>query len=183
MARVDLDGYVPDPDEERLPPCGGNCPPEGCYADWCAADGPYDDDEPVAVGNVGTLFVDGPLEVVVWLDCPHDQLRDLAILLHPGADYPEPEPGRHLLALTVPPGDAGAPFVLERDATDDPKAFAYGDAYLRATGMAALAAFRAQDAGIPATVYAFRVQPVGAEFPTTYQHAARQDDLAAGERG
>lgn len=136
--------------------------------------------------TVGDLFADGPLESVIWLDCPPARLRDLAVLLSNG-DPPEPEAGRHMLVLTFPPPSEGGrilgPATLEPSEEDDPKALAYAQAYVHAIGLAAVSAACARDAGIPATVYAIRVQPVGAKFPSTYQYVSEQSDVSAGERG
>lgn len=140
-----------------------------------------------AQDEVGTMFADGPLEVVVWLECANDRLRDLAILLGVGDDPPVPEPHRRLLALTFSPDTENLEaFALDPAAIEgeDAKAVAYTEAFMRSMGMGALAAARAREGGIDVRVYAVRIQPEGADFPSSYQHAPRpQDDVPAGERG
>jgi hypothetical protein len=136
--------------------------------------------------KVAELFADGPLETVVWLRTTNEQLRDLAALLGPNPEPPEPEPGRTLLALTFGPDAAAAlpaDWTLAPEGGDEPKSLAYAQAMVAGVGLAALAAARGADAGIPVTVYAMRVQPVGAEFPSNYQYGSDQAALPSGERG
>lgn len=144
-----------------------------------------DPDRAADFATVSALFADAPREAVVWLECQPEHLRDLAVLLGPDRDPPTPGPGRRLLALTFKAGveDLEGWPQLQGEPDDDPKALAYSQAYLHAVGLAAVGVARAADAGIAARVYAVRVQPAGATFPSNYQYASQQDDMPAGERG
>ena len=137
-------------------------------------------------GKAGDPMHDGPLEAAVWLRfADEDSLAAGYAALAAEWDFPPaptPEEGRRMLALRF---DASAEEIAK--ATDladllaapgdaEPLAVDWTNAYLLGTIRGAVAAAICDHAGVPALVYAMRVQPAGAAFPSTMQPMPGQDD-------
>jgi hypothetical protein len=137
--------------------------------------------KPVTTADDLRAVFPSEVEVVVWLDFSDaENLTAAARYLAtqytgPVQEFPDAEPGRQLYATIWPVDEeeiGGMPSDLAVDASVpgvDPVAALWTNAYMLALTRAATLLSLCGEAKIGGRIYAIRVQPVGAVFPSTYQ--------------